>query len=150
MFPNALPSERAAIVGTIKPDAATAGPYVTGWVNAGLWLSMLAVILAGDLGSSATVNAKIEQAKDADGTDYKDVTGKAITPLTQAGSDSNKQSLINLRPEDLDVDNGYGFVRLTLTVGTATSDVAAVLLGFDPRFGPASDFNTTSVDEIVD
>jgi len=36
-----------------------------------------------------------------------------------------------------------------LTVATATSDVGAVILGLDPRYAPASDFDLASVDEIV-
>ena len=146
---NALPSERAAVVGNIDPDANAAGTYTTGWVAAKNFHSFLAIIQAGDLGSSATIDAKLQQATSAAGAGAKDITGKAITQLTQAGTDDNKQALINLRTDELDVDNSFAFVRLSMTVATATSDAGAVLLGFDSRFGPASDFDATTVDEIV-
>ncbi len=149
MTPNSLPSERAGLVGVIKPDATTAGTVTTAWVPAKNFHSFLAVVMAGDLGTGATVNAKLQQATDISGTGAKDITGKAITALTEAGTDSNKQALINLRAEQLDVDGGFAFVRLSLTVATATSDVAALLFGFDARFGPATDFDATTVDEVV-
>lgn len=146
---NALPSERIAVVGNIDPDANTAGTYTTGWVAAKNFHSFLAVIQAGDLGTNATLDAKLQQATSVAGAGAKDITGKAIAQLTEAGTDSNKQALINLRTEALDVDNGFAFVRLSMTVATATSDAGAVLLGFDSRFGPASDFDAATVDEIV-
>ena len=45
----------------------------------------------------------------------------AYAQLTQAGADSNKQAVINLRQVELDVAGGYSHVRLTLTVATAAS-----------------------------
>ena len=51
--------------------------------------------------------------------------------------------------EELDTDNGFNFVGLTITVGTATSDVAGMILAFDPRNAPASDNDNASVVEIV-
>lgn len=149
MTPNARPSERAAIVGMIDPDVYTAATYVTGWVNAEDFASFLGIVMAGTLGSSATLDAKIEQASDSSGTGAKDLTGSAITQLTQAGTDSDKQALINFRAEDLDINNGFTHVRLSITVGTATSDAGAMLLGFDARQYPASDTDAASVDEIV-
>lgn len=143
------PSERIAVVGVIDPDANAAGTYVTGWVPASRFFSYMVLVMAGTLGASATLDAKIEQATDADGADAKDITGAAITQLTQAGSDSDKQAIINLRTEKLDVDGGFGYIRLSMTVGTATSDCGAVLLGVDGRNEPASDFDTSTVDEIV-
>jgi hypothetical protein len=149
MMLNAKPSELAAVVGNIDPDAYAAGTYTSGWVNVRDFGALLAVVQAGDLGSSATLDAKLQQASDSSGTGAKDITGKAITQLTQAGTDSNKQSLINVRGEELDVDNGFTHVRLSMTVGTAASDAGGMLLGFVPARGPASDFDASTVDEIV-
>ena len=144
-----LPSEKVAVLGTIDPDAYTAATYTSDWANAGLFRKMLAIIEAGDLGTSATLDAKLQQAQDASGTGVKDITGKAITQLTQAGTDSDKQALINLDASELDVDNGFEYVRISMTVATATSDCSAVLLGLEPRYGPANDNDLASVDEIV-
>ncbi len=104
---------------------------------------------AGDLGASATLDAKLQQATDSGGTGAKDVTGKSITQLTQAGTDSNKQVLINLRPEELDIKNGFGYFRLSMTVAVATSDAGGMVLGVNARIGHATDNDATTVDEVV-
>lgn len=149
MMLNAKPSELAAVVGNIDPDAYAASTVTTGWVSMRDYGALLAIVQAGDLGSSATLDAKLEQATSAAGAGAKDITGKAITQLTQAGTDSNKQVLINVRAEELDVDNGFTHVRLSMTIGTAASDAGGMLLGFHPARGPASDTDATTVDEIV-
>ena len=146
---NTLPSERVAVLGTIDPDAATAATYTSDWGDMSKFQSVMALIVLGALGTSATVNAKLEQATDSSGTGAKDITGKAVTELTDVGTDSDKQAIINCRGEELDVSGGFNHVRISLTVGVATSDCAAILLGLDPRHAPASDNDLSTVDEIV-
>ena len=144
------PSNCAAVVGAVDPDANAAGAYSTGWVSMVTFQALMAVVMAGDLGTNATLDGKFEQAKDAAGTGAKDVTGKAITQFTQAGTDfSNKQAVVNLRADDLDVNSGFTHARFTITVATATSDAAALLLGFNARYGKASANDATTVAEIV-
>lgn len=143
------PSDIAALVGVIDPDAYTAAAYTTDWIDMRDFEKLMAVIYAGDLGSSATIDAKLEQATDSSGTGAKDITSKSITQLTQAGTDSNKQAIINLTAEEMDADNGFDYARLKVTVGTATSDMGAAVFGFNPRYGPASDNDLSTVDEIV-
>jgi hypothetical protein len=147
--PNILPSDRVAIVGAINPVSQGAGAVSTPWISVQNWRSMMAIVQAGALGASATLDAKIEQATSAAGAGAKDVPGKLITQLTQAGTDSNKQAVINLRQAELDFANGFTHVRLTLTVGVAASLIAAVLLATDARYNPASDNDAATVDEIV-
>lgn len=149
MNPNILPSKRAGVVGVIDPDAYAAGTYTTGWISMAEYRSIMAVIMAGDLGASATLDAKLQQATDGSGTGAKDIAGKAITQLTQAGSDSNKQAIINCRADELDVNNGFTHVRLSMTIGTATSDAGAVVLGMDSAYGPEDANDLATVDEIV-
>ncbi len=146
---NTLPSEVAAVVATIDPDVTVASTVVSDTIDMSLFDQLLAIVMAGTLGSSATLAAKFEQATTSGGV-YKDITGKAITTLTQASPDgSDKQALINLRAEELDIDNDYRWARLSITVATATSDAGAVVLGFGERYGPAFDGDLASVAEIV-
>lgn len=147
---NKLGSEAAAVVAVVDPDAYAAGTVTSAWIDMALWDQLQAIIMAGDLTASATLDAKLEQAQDGAGTGAKDVTGKAITQLTQAGGDSNKQAVINLRAQELDINNGFSFVRasVTLTGGTG-GDAGAVVLGQGPRYGPASDNDATTVAQIV-
>ena len=142
-----LPSDRVAVLKVIDPDAYTAAAYDTGWIDVELFGRVQAVIMAGDLGTNATIDAKFQSAEDGSGTGVTDVTGAAITQLTEAGTDSNKQAIINLHVDNL--PDGDKFVKLIVTVGTATSDMGAILLGFDPRYSPASGYDVASVDEIV-
>lgn len=146
---NSLPSEKVAIGGVIDPDANAAGALTSDYISMSKFESAMAIIMAGTLGASGTLDAKLVQATDSAGTSSKDITGKSITQLTQAGSDDDKQAIINVRAEELDVANGFDYVAITLTTATATSDSAAILLGLNPKHGPASDNDLASVDEIV-
>lgn len=144
------PSDVAAIAAVIDPDVTAASTVTSDWVSMADFEKIMAIVLAGTLGSSATLDAKLEQATDSSGTGAKDISGKAITQLTQAGTDdSDKQAIINCRADELDVDNDFTHVRLSITVATATSDAGGMILGFNPRFGPASDNDLASVAEIV-
>lgn len=144
---NVLPSDQAVLAAIIDPDAYAASTVTSGWVHMGTYEAIQAIVMAGTLGSSATLDAKLEQATDGSGTGAKDISGKAITQLTQAGTDSDKQAIINCRANELDVANGFDYVRLSMTVGTATSDAGGLVLGHNPRYAPATD--ATTVDEVV-
>jgi hypothetical protein len=148
MFPNAKGSELFSVLATIDPASQAVGTVTTGWISAGNHHTLLALVQSGVLGTGATLDAKLQQATDASGTGGKDVTGKAITQIVKANGD-NKQALINLRPDDLDVTNGYAFVRLSLTVAVAASLTAAQLLGFNPRFAPGDASNQAAVAQVV-
>lgn len=138
MFPSLRPSQRVAAVAALSPISLTAGtPAVTAYVKADLFFNYLAILQTGVLGASGTVNAKIVQATDASGTAVKDVDGKAITQIVKASGD-NKQAFINLRPDELDISNGYKYFALSVTAGTANSLGSGVILGFDGRQQPPS------------
>ena len=154
---NVLPSEAAALAATIDPDAYAASdttPQTSDWVDASRFETLLAVVMTGTLPATVTVSAKLEQATSDAGAGAKDIAGKAITPLA-AVADSDKQALINLRGEELDVDGGFRYVRLSVTIAdsaspdAASADLAAFVFGHHPRYGPASDYDLASVAEIV-
>ncbi len=148
MYPNAKPSEIVSLLGQIDPSSQSAGAATTAWVSAADFESFMATISTGVLGAAATVDAKIQQAVDSAGTSAKDVTGKAITQIVKASGD-DKQAIINLRGGELDVANGFGFIQLSVTVGTAASLTQASLYGFTPRYADASASNKSSVAQIV-
>ena len=145
-FNNKL-SEALELAAVINPSSQAAGAAVSGWVDMRDAKRLLALVAVGVFGASATVDAKLQQATDNAGTGAKDITGKAITQLVAAGG-NNRQALINLADDELDAANGFRFVQLSITVGTAaTLTAGAVLLG--TSFEPASDFNPTSVAQVV-
>ena len=148
MFPNAKASELLAILATIDPASQAVGTATTGWVSVTNHHGFIAVVQTGVLGTAATVDAKLQQATDSSGTGAKDITGKSITQILKATGD-NKQTLINVKPEELDTVNGFGFVRVTVTVGVAASITGAQLLGVNPRFAPADTGNQAAVVQVV-
>jgi len=145
--PNVKPSDRAVLAGVIDPDAYAAATYTSGWVSLVTYYSIMAILTVGDIVATGTVDAKLQQATDSGGTGAKDVSGSDITQLTAAGTDSNKQVIINCTADDLDVANSFTHVRLSVTLGTAGADMGAVVLGHDARSQPATDLST--VDEVV-
>lgn len=151
MNPNPLASMHGGVVGMIDPDAYAASTLVTGWIaGADFWLWM-AIIQVGDIVATGLVDAKLEQATDSSGSGAKDITGKLITQLTAAGSDDDKQAIINLSPEELDVNAATPFThfRLSVTLTTAGADMGAIVIGMAARFGPAQLRDLASVAEII-
>lgn len=148
MYPNSKASEMLAVLATIDPATQAAGAVSTGWVSVANHLGFLALVQTGVLGTSATVDAKLQQALDSAGTGAKDISGKAVTQIVKATGD-NKQVLVNVKPEELDTVNGFGFVRVTVTVGVAASITSAQLLGVNPRYAPADLGNQAAVVQVI-
>ena len=148
MYPSLKPTQRAAILGVINPQSATVAQS-SGWVDASLFQNYLATILVGAISATGTVDAKLQQATDSGGTGAKDITGKSITQLTQAGANSNSQAQINLRQDELDIANNFNFVKLVITPATAAAIIAGEIEGFDPRYGPADKAAAATVVQIV-
>ncbi len=142
-----LPSQQIAIAGVIDPQSLSPGVLVTAWVAMVDFDNMLATIQIGTISATGTVDAKLQQATDSSGTGSKDIAGKAITQLLAA--DDDKQALINLNQSELDVDNDFTHVQLSITTAAAAALVAGVLVGVAPKYGPADLRNAASVAEIV-
>ena len=148
MLATLKPTQNIALLDVVPASAAT-GTYTTGWLAAAKYEAFLAVVQNGALGSSGTIDAKIQQAQDSSGTNAKDVTATIMTQNTQAGGDSNKVNLINLLQRDLDIPNGFGYFRLSITVGTATSVVGGLVYALNERYAPAAGNNGTAVKQVV-
>ncbi len=141
--------QAAAVVACTDPDAYTTGAITDDIIDMANFEQVMFVVMAGTLGSSATVDFQVYQGNTSGLGSPKVISGAAITQLTEAGTDSDKQAIVVVKQADLDVASGFRWIRGTLTVGTATSDAGMVALGFYPTFGPASDYDLASVDEIV-
>jgi len=140
--------QRVAVLGVVNPQSAAAGTYDSTGVDMRLFRRALFILLVGALGASGTVDAKLQGS--ADNSTFVDITGKTITQLTKAGSDDNKQVLLEISDAELlDASATYRYVRMRVTTGTAASLIAVVALGGDSRYPPASDNDLASVDEIV-
>lgn len=135
MLTNIKGSEAFGILAAINPSAQAAGTATSGWVSAATAHKLLAIVAIGALGASATVDAKIQQATDSSGSGAKDITGAAIVQHTTG---NNKQQLINVDAAQLDVEGGFSYVQLSITVATAATGTAGLLVNTAPRYEPAT------------
>lgn len=146
---NKLPSEICAVVDCIDPDAYTAAVYTGAYFPLAGFRRFQAIVMAGDIVATGTVDAKLTVYTSNAGAGAYDVPGATIAQLTQAGTDSNKQALIDLNTDTLAGATKYTHGRLTVTLGTAGADMGAVVLGFAPTYSPASDNDAATVDSIT-
>jgi hypothetical protein len=135
--------EEWALVGIIDPDAYTAAAYLTGEIDFSKYHELAAVVMAGDLGTNATLDGAFHGSVTAGGS-YAAISGAAITQLTDAGTDSNKQAVVHLRSDA----QSRRYIKFSMTVATATSDCGVVVFG-RPRYGPGTDQDLSSVDEVI-
>jgi hypothetical protein len=143
---NNLPSELIAVAALNVPGAKVAGASYSACVDASRYESLMAIIATGTLGASATLDAKLQQCDDSTGTNPTDVTGAALTQIVKASGDS-KTAVINLSTASKALTKRW--VRLAITIGTATSDAGGLLLGFGAKYIPASDGNPAANVQIV-
>jgi hypothetical protein len=144
---NLLPTEVAAVVGAIDPDAYSATAIASNIVALKDFRRFMAVVQVGDIVSTGTVDAKLVAYTNGSGGGASDITGATITQMTQAGGDSNKQAIINLNTDTL-AGTAFTHFGLTVTLGTAGADMGALIMGFDAPYGPASDSDAATVDSI--
>ncbi len=140
-------SEAVAVVACIDPDAYTTGAQTSDWIDMADFERVMFIVQAGALGTSATLNFKVQQSAAANGANPADIPGKEITELTEAGTDSDKQAIVEVAAAEL--TDGYRYIAGVMTVGTATSDAGVIAIAASPNYGPASDYDLATVDEIV-
>ena len=93
-------SERLAVVACIDPDAYTTGTTASDTIDMKNRGRVMFIVQAGTLGSSATLDFKLQGCATSGGT-YADISGKAVTQLTEAGTDSDKQAIVEISAEEL-------------------------------------------------
>lgn len=141
-------AEDVAVLATIDPDAYGTGDQTTDVIDMRYWREVAFIVMAGTLGSSATVDFVVAGSAAVGMTSSATITGKSITQLTEAGTDSDKQAIVRVTSEEV-AAQGFRYIQGTMTVGTATSDAGAVVIGWHARYNPANAFDLASVDEIV-
>jgi len=140
-------SENFELLANITPETAngTVGEHNTGYVSLENYHRVIIVLTAGTPGGASTIDVDVEEATDAAGTGAQNIAGKAITTLVAA--DAGETVYIEVRTEELDVDNAYSFINAEVTVGVNTFTYDLKIFGFVPRFAPAA---VTNIAEIVD
>lgn len=141
-------SDEWAVVATIDPDAYGTGDQTSDVIDMQSFERIVVIVEAGTLGSSATLDAGVYYDTASNGSFTNLVTGKSITQLTQAGTDSDKQAIIEVTAAEVaQMATGARYARVTMSVGAASSDASLVVLGRAYRYAPPTDL--ASVDEIV-
>lgn len=139
------PSERVAVVATVDPVNGNNAANSSDYVDMSKFASAMFILLAGAMDS--TLDFKLVEATDSGGTGAQDLSAKAITQET-GGDDDNRQWIINVKAEELSA--GFTHVKAVATCGNGTTNLIAVVgLGLDPKYGPASDNDLATVDQIV-
>lgn len=141
-------SERLAVVATIDPDAYTADTYTTDIIDMKLHKRVMFVVAVGTMATNATLDFKVQEGAAANLSDAADLSGKAITQLTEAGSDSDKQVIVEVTSEEVAAAGGR-YIRGSMTVATAACDAGVIAIAGDTHYQPASEHDLASVDEIV-
>lgn len=139
-------SEQIAVVGVIDPDQYTTGTFSSGWIDFKLWNRLLAVLLTGDMASSATLNGNFQEAKTSTGGSAQTLTSGTFNLTALSDTDDNKQVLVNIRQDAL--TDQFTHVRFNLVVADGLSDAGVVILGEGKRL-PASNNDLSTVTEIV-
>jgi hypothetical protein len=142
---NVAAGEKIALVGTIDPATVANTEVFTDVVDMSKFLQCLGIALIGNI-PAETVDFK---AYSCDANGSNSVALKACTQLAaNASTNDNTQLVISVRAEDLQA-SGKQHIRFGLVTGGATGGpCAAVALGVDARFGPASDSDLASVAQI--
>jgi len=152
---NSLPSERAAIIAAYDPDSYGAATGYSDYFDMSLFESAMVLIAVGDFTAGDTCLVSVNQATNSSGGSEKAITSATITLVSDPSPlGKNSQMIINLRSTDFDMDNDFrwGRVKIVTAGGSPEAcavDVCVLVLGFDPKHGPASDNDLSSVVEIV-
>lgn len=140
-------AESFAIISTVDPDAQSASAVNTDVIDMKNFRQVMFIIATGTLGASATVDFLVKGDTTSGGSFSTTITGKSITQLLKASHDAS-QSVINVTAEEA-AAQGYRYLRGTLTVGTATSEVGCIVIGELAHYTDARDNDLASVVEVI-
>lgn len=150
-----LMSERLAIVSVIDPNSRASGTTLGDAIDMRNHRNVMFIVAVGDLTTGDTVDFKVTESDTSGGT-YVPISGKSITQLTKAGTDYNKQAIINVRASELTTAYRWlkGRLYVTGVAGTGGKNGTTVItLAGHSRHSDAVTSTTygdlASVDEIV-
>lgn len=121
---------------------------LTGAVDLSKFRQVYFVVDSGALGALGTLDFQVKGATTAGGT-YTAIPNTAITQLVKA-TDDNKYAVVCVTAEKVSaLGLNYGFLKGSLTPGTAAANSAVVVLGQLARFEPTSSQNADTVAQTV-
>ena len=138
-------TEALAVLGQLASAVQTVAAHAIGPFNMANFRKVLFIVDLGALGTSATVDFKV-QAEPTNGGTATDITGAAITQIT-AGATS--LLLVEVRAETVEALGLGPWIKGVLTVGVAASAASVVALGAIARYKPESDYNVVAPTQVV-
>lgn len=131
-----------------QPMTGTAGQtWATDYESMQQYQRAVYLVFVGAMAAGATFNFLLAQAKDAAGTDAVAIAGKQITELTQVDGGATSACIVEVRTEELDVDNGYTHVAGAAVIGVNNVTFCVIPLFFCANNPPVP---ITQWTEIID
>jgi len=139
-------TEQLGLVGVTDPSSHGTGTSFTDVIDMSLHETAKFTMKIGDPGVAGVVNFRVQESIDG-ATGWRDIAGKAITPLVVADADS--QVIVEVSEDEMDVNALYRYLRgvTEVTVNAVLLDAAALVDG--TAYKPASDFQLASVVETI-
>jgi hypothetical protein len=137
-------TEGLAVLGQLAPANQSTSAKAIGPFNTKYFRRVIFDINLGVLGSSATIDFKVQAAATSGGT-YTDVTGTAITQITAGATNFVR---VEVRAETLGGASQGPFIKGVLTPGTAASQASVVAYGV-AGYSPASDYNVVTPTQTI-
>jgi len=123
--------------GTFYADSRAIGTFNTAWLSMRDHQRAVFILNVGEMQQAATLDLAIQQAQDAAGTGAKAfVPAKAITQLTQAGGDGDDLVIVEVRTEEMDVNNQFDWIRGVITIAGAAVECALTPLRLASNYPP--------------
>ena len=116
-------SNRVTVNTALAPVSKSAGSTTSAAIDLTGYSGGSLLVSAGVIASSGTVDCKI-QTSTATGGSYTDLTGAAITQMTEAGGDSGSSQLV-----DFKCPAGSPFVKTVLVNATAAAIQGVYVIG---------------------
>lgn len=138
--PNLKPSTRATVVAIIAAASQSVGTAtIANAVDMGEYINVQCVVTCGAFTGTATV--KWQQATTGAFSDAKDIADRPAVDLS-----ANLPAQINLKANELDINNGFRYVRPVITVTTDVVMAGAVVLAHDAKSQPTDALAGTVID----
>ena len=116
-------SNRIGINVALAPVSKSAGTTTSSAIDLTGYSKAALVVTVGVIASSGTVNCKIQTSATSGGS-YSDLSGAAITQMTEAGGDSGSTVIV-----DFEIPNGKPHVKTVLTNATAAAVQGVLVIG---------------------
>jgi hypothetical protein len=144
MDTNVLATEQVAVLGVIEPQATITTTQYSNVIDLSKFIQALGIAFIGAINASDQVvfSAYACDSAGANASAFKTVTFAPTTATTYGNQ--NTQIKIGVRADDL-TNQTYQYMKFGLKCGTTGGPAAIVVLGIDPKYGPASDWDLASV-----